>query len=75
MASTVTVTGWWSANACSQPGMKLVSTKADEAKTSGNSIGKMAAWAASPLGAPRPIVATTHEKAKANSSTRPRAAR
>ena len=50
-----------------------MSTKADDANTRGKSIGKMAACAASPLGAPRPTVATTHEKAKANNRTRPRA--
>src|SRR6266545_1886417 len=68
-ASMVTDTGWWLAKTCSQPGMNDVSTKADDAKTSGAISGNMAAWAVSALGTLRPTRATIHDRAKANSST------
>ena len=37
MASTVNVMGWLLANACSQPGMVEIGTKAELRKVSGNS--------------------------------------
>ena len=56
-ASTTWVTGWCLAKACSQPGMALTGTKADEAKMNGKRIGKAMICAVSALGADRPMVA------------------
>ena len=39
-ADAVSETGWFSANACSQPGMVLTGTNTEEAKTSGARTGK-----------------------------------
>ena len=37
IASTTWVTGWWLANACSQPGMDEIGTNAELTNVSGNS--------------------------------------
>ena len=60
------VTGWWDANACSQPGMLDTGTKADDANVSGNRIGKPMSCAVSLLGAARPMTAAPQLIAYAN---------
>ena len=52
-----TETGWFLAKAWSQPGIDGTGTKADEAKVSGNRIGKTMTWAVSLLEAARPMAA------------------
>jgi hypothetical protein len=64
MASTVTDTGWWLAKACSQPGMELTGTKAEEAKTRGASMGKAAAWVDSGSPTARPMRANIADRAQ-----------
>ena len=56
-ASTTWVTGWWLAKACSQPGIALTGTKADEAKMNGKRIGNTMVCAVSAFGAESPTVA------------------
>src|SRR5919201_1965700 len=63
-ADAVIETGWCLANTWSQPGIELTGTKADEAKTSGASTGKAAAWAVSGSPTARPTVAKIHDIAK-----------
>src|ERR1700722_18224427 len=62
-ASMTWLTGWWTANACSQPGMDWTLTKADEAKVKGNRMGKAANCAASLLEAVSPMMAKVQLKA------------
>jgi hypothetical protein len=38
-AVTIALTGWWAPMACSQPGMELSGTKAQDVKTSRNMTG------------------------------------
>jgi hypothetical protein len=45
MASTMTVTGWWEATACIQPGIDSTGTYALDTKVSGNTI-RARPWAA-----------------------------
>ena len=60
-AEAVTETGWCSANGCSQLGMVLTGTNAEEANTSGAITGNAAACAVSGSPTARPTVAKTHE--------------
>src|SRR5581483_2022456 len=62
-ASTTTVTGWFRAKGCSQPGIELTCTNADEANVRGNSNGKAMAWAVSALRALMPTTAKAHDRA------------
>src|SRR5438552_12221900 len=56
-------TGCRVANSCSQLGIELTGTKADEANTSGAMIGNAAAWALSGSAITSPMAANTHERA------------
>lgn len=75
VASTTLVTGWFFANAYSQPGIVSTRTNADEANVNGKRIGNAMSCAVSPLGADMPMIAKPHESAYANSSTTPIPAR
>src|SRR5436190_20929804 len=68
-ADAVTETGWWPANGCSQPGIELTATNAEDAKTSGAISGKAAACADSGLPRKRPTAANTQESEYPKSST------
>ncbi len=62
-AATVTDTGWWAANAWSQPGIAVTGTKAEDANTSGAMTGNAAAWAVSGSPVRSPTVANTQDSA------------
>src|SRR5215471_738950 len=64
VASTICVTGWWSAKVRSQVGMPSVGTNALLANVKGKSQTKPADCAASTLWTDKPIVAEIQEKAK-----------
>src|SRR6266487_3040807 len=62
-------TGWCSAKPCSQVGMELTGTNADDAKTSGASTGNAAACDVSGSPTARPTRANTQDIAYEKSST------
>src|ERR1700720_2107653 len=66
-AEIVTETGWGNANPRGPVGMELTGTKAEDAKTSGASIGNAAAWAVSGSPTARPTKAKTQDIAYENS--------
>ena len=61
------MTGWFVANAWSQPGIDETCTKIPEANVKGKMSGKVMAWAASELGAARPMYAKPQDSQYANS--------
>src|SRR5690349_12438495 len=70
-ASTVTLTGWCSANVCSHPGIEPIGTNALDANTSGAMIGNDAACAVSGSPVVNPTIANTHVSENANASSTP----
>ena len=61
-ASIAIETGWFLANAWSQPGIEPTGTNADDAKTSGARMGNDAACAVSALLTDRPTIAKIHDR-------------
>src|SRR5712692_3026188 len=60
-AEAVTDTGWYRAKGCSQPGMLLTFTNAEDAKISGATTGKAAACAVSGSPTASPTLAKIHD--------------
>ena len=60
-ASTASVTGLTSANACTAPGIESAGTNADEANVSGKTQMNPADWAVSGSRTVRPMNALIHE--------------